>query len=401
MVQYWRKNPANDSDKNNIHNIANYKNKNDRDSVEKEFFDAAVNLTKGLSREFEKIADGGSETTWQNRVWQMHSLYTRIKYDLALIQKKSQMYTQSRIDELGTAFEKLENMLAEKKVFEQLENDGFSLVPKSSETIAETLDAEDRKSVEILKLHSTFYGIVIGMKRGVDRIYSDKFRRFIMNSGERRQVAKSVVGYLNSLNPFLKGVLQKYDQNKYDLEDLRRIVRETLKDFDTATFQECQKANLKSMFSETRSNAEQAEILVREFRSLAAQLKQGESILQVVGAKPKKVEEIKKPLTSEQVDTMIATQYTRHQKKYRDWFLIFEASVHELSHSIPDKTFLLNPAVDIPKIVERLNYFKESLSRIPAKRRFYEAPVYTPDEMASANRTRAAIAELEARLLNN
>ncbi|MBL7543748.1 MAG: hypothetical protein JNL11_08015 [Bdellovibrionaceae bacterium] len=113
-------------------------------------------------------------------------------------------------------------------------------------------------------------------------------------------------------------MLQKYDQNKYDLEDLRRIVRETLKDFDTATFQEYQKANLKSMFSETRRNAEQAEILVREFRSLAAELKEGKSILQVVGAKPKKVEEIKKPLTSEQVDAMIATQYTRHQKKYRD-----------------------------------------------------------------------------------
>ncbi len=329
----------------------------------------------------------------QNKVWRIHANYSVIKENYLFFMKHPGLLSEETFLKLEETYKKAEEALAKTNFFKQIEEKGYSLVPGRNEVVKELLPQEVTAELSILEFNFSFLSSSFMLVKGLDSIYFDKFRRNLLNGGERRRLAPGIELFLERVIHFLDKSTMSFSPSKFDYEEIMRFINSVDVLINSKKFSEYHNQNLKSYFSKTRNHSENVSRLLVRYNYLRNSLRNNgkNSFVNIVGTSI-----VDSRVTYQNVEQLRSDLLQILREKSGDSYINYEAMLDktlELTSLIKDSSSLDSPET-LSSLQAAIQFLEQVISNIP-KRSFFGIGMFTLEEIDQANRIRAEIDRLK------
>lgn len=330
----------------------------------------------------------------QQRVWRLHANYSIVKDNYLFFSEHPEYLSKQSFEQLSEAYAKAEEFLSSSKLFEQIEQRGYTLVPKANEVMKKFLPDNVTTGLSTLEFHLSFLKINLNLVKSLDSIYFDKFRRTLLNGGERRRLEPSIESFFEALVGFLDQSIKAYDPSKYDYEEVIRFVDTVDVLVNTKKFSEYHNQNLKSYFEKTRQHSENVQRLLLRYGKLRNLINNnGKNSL----ASIKLNVDSNATITYQHVEKLRSDLLQILRGKFQDSYINYEAMLEktlELTSLIKDPSNLESSENAFLSLQATIQFLERVINDIPKKKPMFGISMFTREEIEQANLIRDEINRL-------
>mgnify|MGYP006077533969 CR=1 FL=1 len=302
-------------------------------------------------RLFKFLAQGNLQNIDQNTVWRFHASYSRIMEAIPYLIKQKRSFAEIHYKQFFKILDDYRAAIAETNIFSKFEGLGFTLVPRANETIKDSLSANDRDKIDLLRLYVAT--IRIDNSLMADSSIVEKAFYFAVSGFKKSTLLPS---FFTELNSFLEHLHEEYTLGRTNVTKVTQL----LEDIDTliksGDFQKVYK--LKKSTSAIHQQIAKFYRLKVQFENAVTYTKK--SFLEAV---PSEKDSVYKPITNE----LIADYNKEFEAGMRTPSFLYKtgASIKKLEKQLKENPAFEDPETNVANLNALLARYNLLLNHYP------------------------------------